>query len=486
MRKFVWVVLTLLIVVALALSSCQAATVEEKGTTETVTGKVTEKETTKVETKEETTKEVVKQGPEMVKNIAGNLVEKPQYGGTIRYRVLPHQAEHYDPLWWDGNNAQAIINDSLTAAPWEKGPEGTGEYLLNYSSYDVTQYRGELLESFEQTDLFSCDYTLRQGVHFWNKPPVNGREVTADDMVWSWVRWGVNLQSASFWGPDDAYTFWNNYLGRVDRGDIPASRVTTWLSDLETYWLPLLEATGFDMSKEDVTKQFPAVIKLFEDRGYDVTGIPLYGSFPRKIDKYNIHFMKLEADIETWNDMASMWVLPHEVEEVYGTFDDWQTTVACGPWMPSDYVRDSSSTYDRNPNYWQHDPTLPDYQLPYADKLIVLVILDDSTYYAALRTAKIDIGTVVWHKVETFKETSPEMLFAETPPTTTHTVSVRTDIPPFNDVRVRRAAMLAIDHPAMANEFYEGNAYVYLWPIQPIFPTVFTQPEDLPEDVREL
>jgi len=480
MKKFVSVVITFLFVAALVLASCQAATEEEQEGT-TIIGDVTE-----TETEEEEEEEAVDEGPEMVRNIHGRLVEKPQYGGTIRYRVLPHQAEHYDPLWWDANNAQSIINDRAVSAPWEMGPEGSNEHPLNYSSYTEDWYRGEMLESFEVIDLYTCLYTLRPGIHFWDKPPVNGRELIVNDWAWGWVRAGMNIQSAHYWGPGDALTYWNTQFGKVDSGEWTESIIEDWLDEMKTYWWDDLVELGYDMTDPSVTKHYTDVVALFESRGYDVTGTPLGGSYPRLVDKYNILFRKLEPDVEVFNDMTSTWALPHEVEDEYGTFDDWQTTVACGPWMPVDYVRDSSATYIRNPNYWQHDPNLPEYQLPYADNLLVLVILDQSTYLAALRTAKIDIGGVVWHQVETFKETSPEMLFTQTPPTQSHTISVRTDIPPFDDVRVRQAAMLAIDQPSMQNEFYEGNAYTYTWPIQAVFPAVYTPPEELPDNIREL
>ena len=100
--------------------------------------------------------------------------------------------------------------------------------------------------------------------------------------------------------------------------------------------------------------------------------------------------------------------------------------------------------------------------------------------------ALIDVGGVPWHEVESLKQTNPEMLFRRNPPTQSHTVSVRTDIPPFNDIRVRHATMLAIDQPAMLNDFYEGNAELFTLPIQRVFTSVYTPPDELPEDIREL
>ncbi len=160
-----------------------------------------------------------------------------------------------------------------------------------------------------------------------------------------------------------------------------------WLSWMETIWKPQIDGLGFDMTDPAVSQAWPGLVALFEGRGFDVTGIPLWGEFPEKIDRYEILYRDWESEVDQWDNMASVWVLPHEVIEEHGTFDDWQTVVSTGPWIPEDYVHDSSATYVRNPNYWQHDPSLPDFQLPYADKLVTLVILDGSTCIAALRTA---------------------------------------------------------------------------------------------------
>ena len=487
--KIVWMVVSCLMVVALVLSSCQAATEEKEGKTETVTGQVTEKAAPATGTTTPTTPTVVQPtGPEMVKNIWGNLVEKPRYGGTIRYRVLPHQTEHFDPLWWDANNTNAIINDRHGTAPWEKGPEGSGEYGLDYSSYTVDVYRGELMVGWEQTDLYTCRFELKSGIHFWNKAPVNGRELTIDDTIWSWIRNSVNLQSNWYWSESEAASFWNLELDKIDAGEFPASKATDWLDAMANIWVPELEASGWDITDENVSKRYPSVLQAWEDHGYDVPdGVPLGGSYLEKVDKYTLIFRKWSGDVEIWNDMTSMWNVPREVVEMYGDMglDDWETVVSMGPWIPTDYVRDSSANFKKNPNYWGVDPNHPQNQLPYADRLLVLTILDQATYLAALRTAKIDIGNVVWHKVETFKETCPEMLFMATKPTQSHTISVRNDIEPFSDIRVRQAAMLAIDQPSMRDDFYEGNAFLYTWPIQDVFSAVYTPFEEWPEFIQE-
>jgi peptide/nickel transport system substrate-binding protein len=94
---------------------------------------------------------------------------------------------------WDPMKTQTIqvnhmffTTSKLIQGDWTKGPQGTGQtsWEWGYLS-DVSLLSGELAESWETPDLTTIIYHIRKGVKFHNKPPVNGREVTADDVVWN-------------------------------------------------------------------------------------------------------------------------------------------------------------------------------------------------------------------------------------------------------------------------------------------------------------
>ncbi len=56
----------------------------------------------------------------------------------------------------------------------------------NYDGwFNSKTYTGWLAESWEMTDPQTFVFHIRKGVHFQNKPPVNGRELTAEDVKWS-------------------------------------------------------------------------------------------------------------------------------------------------------------------------------------------------------------------------------------------------------------------------------------------------------------
>ena len=56
-----------------------------------------------------------------------------------------------------------------------------------------------------------------------------------------------------------------------------------------------------------------------------------------------------------------------------------------------DYVAGSSATLVKNPNYWGYDERYPQNRLPYIDKLNILIIPDNATALAAMRSGKIDV-----------------------------------------------------------------------------------------------
>lgn len=485
--RIAWLVLSVLVAVALVFASCTPAT-QEPTEGETIEGEVVQQDQPDQPTDQPADGEepAEDKGPEMVRNIHGNMVEKPQYGGTIRYRVFPSQAEHFDPLWWDANNMQSIITNKMMTADWSRGPQGSNEHPFNYSYYAEKWFEGELLESWEQFDLYRARFTLKKDIRFWSKPPVNGRELTVDDVIWSFLRGIITVRgSVGGFTAEESLSVWKEHTAGVEQGLIPRDWAEEYLAEAREVWKPTIDRV-WPGAYEELRERYAESYALMEEKGYDVEDVPLLYSFIKKIDDYTYEFVDFDGEYNLWNSLTSSWIIPREVVEEFGDFDDWQTVVSTGAWIPTDYVRDSSVSFRRNPDYWQHDPNLPDNQLPYAYRLIALVILDQSTYLAALRTGKIDMGVAPWHKVEAFKENQPEMLNVQLLPTTSATIAVRTDIEPFSDIRVRHAAMLAMDQPSILNEFYEGNAKLWTWPLQEYFTEVWTPPGELPQDIKEL
>jgi len=66
--------------------------------------------------------------------------------------------------------------------------------------------------------------------------------------------------------------------------------------------------------------------------------------------------------------------------------------VGTGPFIVTDFVTDSSVTAVKNNKYWMKNPVGPGKgdQLPYVERVKVMIVPDASTRYAALRTGKVD------------------------------------------------------------------------------------------------
>ena len=68
------------------------------------------------------------------------------------------------------------------------------------------------------------------------------------------------------------------------------------------------------------------------------------------------------------NDRA-VAILPPEVIEQHGEYQDWRNLVGTGPFMVTDVVEESSITWTKNPDYWGYDEKYPQNRLPYVDQL---------------------------------------------------------------------------------------------------------------------
>src|SRR5438552_13989438 len=71
---------------------------------------------------------------------------------------------------------------------------------------------GDLAESWDQPDDLTYVFKLRRGVKFHNLPPVNGRELTAEDVTYSFQRirdlkiYAGNLAGVAKFEAPDKYT----------------------------------------------------------------------------------------------------------------------------------------------------------------------------------------------------------------------------------------------------------------------------------------
>jgi peptide/nickel transport system substrate-binding protein len=343
---------------------------------------------------------------EMVVDVWGQEVEKPRYGGTIPV-AIGLGAETYDPWYTTGPSLSYWTHlvfdrpgDLNFALPRDTVPYLTSRFL------DISHMTGGLAEGWEQPDLTTYVFRIREGVRWHDKPPVNGRALTAHDVVWTWHR--------------------NFGLGEF--ADMGASQHMARFVEA----VPVESVTAPD----------------------DYTVVVKTSSFS---------FVQIE-ELLMANDNGTA-ILPREAVEQHGDFKDWQNVVGSGPYEISDAVLGASTTFSRNPNYWKTDPLLPDLQnqLPYADEIQLFVIRDKAALAAALRTGKTALAGGKHLSLDTAKSltrTNPELVAIRLIGTQAGAAAMRADQPPFDNKMVRVAIQQAVDRDEINEAYFEGDADV--------------------------
>lgn len=213
MKKLVWIIVSGLMVLSLVLASCADKTTDQTSTKDDGDTQVKITDTTQTDTG---TTEPVDTAVD---------ASVPKYGGTIIYSTNTDWQDFDEiigsPITF--NHSMRFTNQELWIGDWTKGPAGTndtrawGRALLNKT--------GDLAESwnFDEWDAGKLIFHIRPGVH-WALDPnseasrlVGGREVTADDVVFSlnqvftqptsYLRNSVPVFKTAVMNAPDKYTF---------------------------------------------------------------------------------------------------------------------------------------------------------------------------------------------------------------------------------------------------------------------------------------
>jgi peptide/nickel transport system substrate-binding protein len=318
------------------------------------------------------------------------------------------------------------MEDRLLQGDWTKGPAGgygTNETDWGAANNDLFGLKtGYLATGWSWSrdsvnDTATVIFDIRKGVHWALNPNseasrlVNGREMTADDVVYS-----------------------------IDR-------TCNWPIAALGMYRPELHGA-------QITKTGPQQVSV------TIKGTSNLLSVTGRLADYT-------------------FIEPKEVINKYGDMSQWQVAEATGPFMLTDYVAGSSINYDRNPNYWMKDPIGPGKgnQLPYLDRVKVLIVPDFSTLLAALRTGKIDEldnQNLVRDDAIQAKQQLPqivEKIHASYQGRGTP-LYMRMDKPglpwgPQDDpkaLKVRQAMMMAIDYQGILKNYYGGEGQIVAWP----------------------
>jgi peptide/nickel transport system substrate-binding protein len=293
----------------------------------------------------------------------GGEAGQPKRGGILRVRG-------WDPVHFDPHLTRNFMTHTALSFIYSK-------LLRHKVGADVRPgtfiVEPDLAERWEEPDDTTYIFHLRQGVKWQNKPPVNGRELVAEDVKFTFDRFLTEKGNPE-----------RQLLESVDRVEV--------------------------------------------------------------VDRYTVKFVLHEPFVWLLDILANamcMWIVAPEVGEKYGDFKKVETAIGTGPFLLEQYEPNVKTIFKRHPEYFRPG-------LPYVDGVEWLVVQDESTGLAMYRTGQIDAGpgpnwTVRQPDLEALKQSHPHLRYQDIQTTTQTTIWMRTDKPPFTDVRVRRALSHAID-----------------------------------------
>jgi len=307
--------------------------------------------------------------------------QQPKRGGVLR--IADREAPNLDP-----HLAVSFLTQSWSNMVYSQlvryahGPE-----QKHPADFSIVP---DLAEKWEFKSPTVVEFTLRKGVKFHNKPPVNGREVTAEDAKYSIERF---------------------------------------------------------MKRSAFRARFDVV------QAIDV------------VDRHTLRVTLKEPFAPFLNHLAAstyVAILPHEVEEKLKDFNRPEAMIGSGPFMVKSYRKGVQIAFERNPDYYLKGQ-------PYLDGVVIEITPDAAARLSLLRAGKVDMGHMwgymVPEEAKSLKTTNPEMVMTPTMVMASGKLYFRTDQPPFNDVRVRRAISLAIDRKAWNDSLHYGEGCVDAGPV---------------------
>ena len=390
--KTQWTGLIYFIIISLIAGSCTTSTTSTSTTTKTTAS-------TTITSVSKVVSTAAPSATTSTPTTAGNWWDKlgkPQYGGTLTLET-PKDVVNFDP--YNAAQLPSILAgwmEPLHTDDWKLDPT-----IFNYRlNFRPPQYiKGDLATSWEVATPNTYVVHLRQGIHYQNISPVNGREFVADDVVYHYDRlYGLG---GGFTKPSPAQATVTAFQDLVSVTTTDKYTVVfTWKTPNPTFIMNTIQQTST-----------PAMIEASEA-------------------------------VKQWGDL-----------------NDWHHAIGTGPFILNDYVSASSATLVKNSNYWGYDERYPQNQLPYVDQIKVLVIPDINTAMAAMRTGKIDeMDALTLNQSLAMQKTNPEILQFTIPAAAANTIDPRNDVAPFKDIKVREAMQMSLDLKTIASTFYAGTA----------------------------
>ena len=353
-----------------------------------------------------------------------------KYGGTLNL-AHPFNPEDFDQAYRSSHRAWAlnVTNDLTIAADWAKGPNGTGKLPANVTIWpSEADWAGYLVESWDISDPLKWTLNVRKGVHFHNKPPVNGREMTAEDVAVSFHR---SITMPGSW----------------------ASRAANKPTSIKA------------------TDRYTVVVE-FAKYNAEMSFI-----------LFN-HFFVVPKEV-VWDKDGNETEALRDWKNSVGTGPFILTDYVEGAHL--DYVK-FDNYWKTDPIPGREGNKLP-YVDGMRIRIIEESATRVAALRAGKLDATSQGSTdpwVTWSDAEQLKKSNPELKWKEVK-AFSHQMALNTADSPLSDFRVRRALSMAIDRKALVRDLYNGNGDFFNWFMAPKQqPDLHTPLERLPAELQEL
>ncbi len=327
-----------------------------------------------------------------LQNLPGQA-DGPKYGGTWTLAHLP--AANWNVLGPNANLMAAfapMFYSQLIVFPMD-----------DWANAHYYENEGDLAAGWEIPDETTLVFQLQDGITWQDKPPVNGRAMTAEDVKIAYDA----LRDGSFLGHN------------MEEDPVPVQ-----------------------------ASSYTAVKDIEHDNASNT-----------------VRFNLLEPAAYLLNNMMNPFhvvAAPEFITNDYTVLDDWRNTVGTGPFVLDFVEQGAEWKASKNPTYFKQDPRTG-MQLPYMEALHGPdFVAQRESEWAAWETGVIDRMTMNdIFDVEQALETQPDTILQVTaPPPGWQPYMTFKDlsVEPFNDPRVRQALSLGMNREEQKEGIYNGLA----------------------------
>src|SRR3989449_8730967 len=183
------------------------------------------------------------------------------------------------------------------------------------------------------------------------------------------------------------------------------------------------------------------------------------------VDKHTVRITLKEPYAPFLNHLANpsfCAILPREAEDKFKDFNHPDAVIGTGPFVLKSYDKGVRVVFERNPTYFMKG-------LRYLDGAVIETTPDAAARVSLLRAGKVELphiwGWLSPDEAKSVQKTTPELAVVRHNVIGQGFIYMRTDQPPFNDIRVRRAMSLAIDRKAWNDALLFGEGCVDAGPI---------------------